>query len=49
MEKAPTLKRKSDEVQYTFVKVEFNSVKAVLHETPPAVEKAKFAIEEINY
>jgi hypothetical protein len=49
MEKAPTFKRKSHEVQYTFkeeVKVKFDSIKAALHETPPAVEKAKFAIDE---
>ena len=49
LEKAPTFKRKSHEVQYTFneeVKARFDSVKAALHETPPAVEKAKSAIEE---
>ena len=49
MEKTPTFKRKSHEVQYTFneeVKAKFDSVKAALHETPPAVEKAKSAIEE---
>ena len=49
MEKAPTFKRKSHEVQYTFneeVKAKFDSVKAALHETPPAVEKAKSTIEE---
>ena len=49
MEKAPTFKRKSHEVQYTFneeVKAKFDSVKAALHETPPAVERAKFAIQE---
>jgi uncharacterized protein YeaO (DUF488 family) len=36
-------------VQYTFneeIKAKFDSVKAALHETPPAVEKAKFAIDE---
>ncbi len=49
MEKAPTFKRKSHEVQYTFneeVKARFDSVKAALHEIPPAVEKAKSAIDE---
>jgi hypothetical protein len=49
MEKAPTFKHKSHEVQYTFnkeIKAKFDSVKAALHETPPAVEKAKFAIDE---
>ena len=45
MEKVPTSKRRSHEVQYTFnkeVKGKLDSIKAALHETPPAVEKAKF-------
>ena len=49
LEKAPTFKKKSHEVQYTFneeVKSKLDSVKAALQETPPAVEKAKTAVEE---
>ena len=49
MEKALTFKHKSHEVQYTFneeVKAKFDSVKAALHDTPPAVEKAKSTTEE---
>jgi predicted oxidoreductase (fatty acid repression mutant protein) len=48
MEKPPTFKRNSHEVQYTFneeVKAKFDSVKAALHKTLPAVEKGKFAID----
>ena len=48
LEKAPTFKKKSHEVQYTFneeVKSKLDSVKAALQETPPAVEKAKTAVE----
>ena len=49
LEKAPTFKRKSHEVQYTFneeVKSKLDSAKAALQETPPAVEKVKTAIQE---
>ena len=49
IEKTPTFKRKSHEVQFTFneeVRSKLDSVKTALHETPPAIEKAKFAIGE---
>ena len=49
LEKAPTFKKKSHEVQYNFneeVKSKLDSVKTALQETPPAVEKAKTAVEE---
>ena len=49
LEKMPTFKKKSHEVQYRFneeVRSKFEAAKTAISEAPPAVEKAKTSLEE---
>ena len=49
LEKVPSFKKKSHEVQYRFneeVRSKFEAAKTAISEAPPAVEKAKTALEE---